>query len=208
MLGGDYMIRRAFAQQKVLELYQKAQTIQYPLDPYAFLKHLPIECRMMTYQELSEVSGCSTRDIAVLCGSYAGATHFDLPRQRCLILYNGDAIPGRKLWTQCHEIGHICMEHAEIAGAEGIAHGEAREQYQQMEQEADYFAWNLIAPLPVMREVGIKSAHETKLVFGLSTQAACLHYERFLKWQRSHVKTAWENKMLRLFREKNASIRR
>ena len=160
-------------------------------------------CRIKT----AEVAGCSVQDVAVLCKSNSGATHYDPELNRYLILYNGSMNPGRVRWTLGHEIGHICIGHLETMEVAEIAYTEQREFYDQLESEADYFAWNLLAPLPILREMGIRSVDELKTVCGLSTQAAALQYDRYVKWCRSHIKTAWESDMLRAFRAKNVARR-
>jgi Zn-dependent peptidase ImmA (M78 family) len=151
---------------------------------------------------MAEVAGCTVHDIAVLCKSNSGATHYDLKTNRYLILYNADMNSGRVRWTLAHEIGHICLGHLEAIGEAKIAYVESRWFYDQFESEADYFTWNLLAPLPIMREMDIRSILEIKQTYGLSSQAAALQYDRYTKWCRSHVKTACENEMLRLFRSK------
>lgn len=195
------MIRSVFVQRKVLELYQNMETISYPIRPKLILDYLP-QTRMLSYQKMAEVSGCTVQDIAVLCKSSSGATHYDPESGRYLILYNADSNTGRIRWTISHEIGHICIGHLKVIEDAEIAYTESRDFYDQFESEADYFAWNLLAPLPIMREMGIQSAAEIKSVYGLSTQAAALQYDRYTKWCRSHIKTAWENGMLRAFRTK------
>lgn len=157
----------------------------------------------MTYQMLAELNHCSIDDIAVLCKSKSGATHYDVEQNRYLILYNASMNPGRILWTSCHEIGHICIGHLETIEEAEIAYTDWREPYNQFESEADYFAWNMIAPLPIMREMGIRTVEEVQSVFGLSAQAAALQFDRYTKWCRSHIKTSWENNMLREFRHKS-----
>ena len=109
---------------------------------------------------------------------------------------------GRIRWTLAHEIGHIYIGHLEVIEGAEIAYNEQRGFYDQFESEADYFAWNLLAPLPILREMGIRSASEIKATYGLSNQAAALQFDRYTKWCRGHVKTAWENGMLRIFRSK------
>ena len=139
---------------------------------------------------------------AVLCKSNSGATHYDPDTNRYLILYNAEMNAGRIRWTLAHEIGHIYIGHLEVIEGAEIAYNEQRGFYDQFESEADYFAWNLLAPLPILREMGIRSASEIKATYGLSNQAAALQFDRYTKWCRSHVKTAWENGMLRIFRSK------
>lgn len=199
------MVRSVFIQRKVLEIYQNMGTISYPIQPELILQYIPKNCRILSYQKIAEVTGCSVRDISVLCKSNSGATHYDPDTNRYLILYNADMNSGRVRWTLAHEIGHICLGHLEAIEEAEIAYTESRGFYDQFESEADYFAWNLLAPLPIMREMGIRSAPEIKLTYGLSTQAAALQYDRYTKWCRSHVKTAWENGMLRMFRSKYIS---
>lgn len=196
------MVRTVFIQRKVLELYQSMEIIAYPIQPEKVISSLSKNCRIITYQKMAELNQCTIRDVAVMCKSNAGATHYDIEQDRCLILYNTAANSGRILWTLCHEIGHICLGHLDTIEEAEIAYTDWREPYDQFESEADYFAWNLIAPLPIMREMGIRSASEIQVVYGLSIQAAALQYDRYVKWCRSHIKTAWENNMLREFRRK------
>lgn len=202
------MVRNVFVQRKVLELYQRMDSIYYPIQPETLLPCVSQSCRIMSYQKLAEVAGCSVEDVAVLCKSNSGATHFDIEQNRYLILYNEAMNAGRVRWTLGHEIGHICVGHLEAIGEAVIAFTEHRGFYNQFESEADYFAWNLLAPLPILREMGIRSGDELKTVYGLSTQAAALQYDRYVKWCRSHTKTAWENDMLRAFRSKYAKERK
>ena len=116
---------------------------------------------------------------------------------------------GFKLWAMRNldmvtikKPGNLVNEIKEVIEDAEIAYTESRDFYDQFESEADYFAWNLLAPLPIMREMGIHSAAEIKSVYGLSTQAAALHFDRYTKWCKGHIKTSWENGMLRAFRMK------
>lgn len=200
------MVRSVFVQRKVLELYQKMDAIQFPIRPNELLLFIPYRCRILTYQEMADIAACSKKDIALMCASNAGATHYDIENDRYLILYNEAMNQGRILWTLCHEIGHICLNHLQTIDCAKIANNDGQEPYNQYESEADYFAWNLIAPLPIMREIGIRSASEIKAQFGLSTQAAALQYDRYAKWCQGHIKTSWENNMLREFHAKCSSL--
>lgn len=195
------MIRVVYARQKVLELYRRIDKISYPIQPEAYIKVLPKQCRMMSYQRMASVTGCSIHDIAVMCNSSSGATHYDIEQDRYLILYNESMPKGRVLWTQCHEIGHISLDHLSILETKNIAFSDLGDT-SQYESEADCFAWNFAAPLPVMRELDIQSARDIQTVFGLSSQAAALQADRYAKWNAHHTKTAWENDLLREFRRK------
>lgn len=197
------MIRKAFIQKQILNLYKKMDRITYPIQPEKLLSYLPQQCRILTYQKMAELSCCSVNDVAILCKSDSGATHLDVEQNRCLILYNSSMNSGRVLWTLCHEIGHICLNHLEVLDEHEIAYMDRHESYSMFECEADYFAWNLIAPLPIMRKMGVKTIAEIQHIFGFSSQAAALQYDRYYKWCRSHIKTAWENNILREFCKKS-----
>lgn len=196
------MIRNVFIQRKVLEIYQQMDTIVYPIRPETVLPYVARNCRVLSYQEMAQAAGCTVEDVAVLCKSNSGATHFEPDSDRCLILYNDAMNTGRIRWTIAHEVGHICLGHLDAIEEAEIAYTDQREFFDQFESEADYFAWNLLAPLPIMREMGIRSVAEVRSVYGLSIQAAALQYDRYMKWCKSHIKTAWESGMLRAFREK------
>lgn len=196
------MIRTVYIQRKVLDIYQRMDTITYPVQPLTVIPHLTQHCRALSYQNMAKLNKCSIQDIAVMCKSNSGATHYDTEQNRYLILYNSAMNQGRVRWTISHEIGHICIGHLEMIEEVAIACSEWREPYDQFESEADYFVWNFIAPLPIMREMGIRTVQQVQTVYGLSSQAAALHYDRYLKWCRSHIKTAWESNMLREFRHK------
>ena len=75
-------IRKVFAQQKVLELYQQMSNIEYPIRPDSLLQFLPGDCRILTYQKMAEVSQCTIQDIESMCNSTSGATHYDINTDR------------------------------------------------------------------------------------------------------------------------------
>ena len=140
-------MRSVFVQRKVLELYQDMDSVSYPIQPELLLQCIPKSCRILSYQEMAEVTGCTVQDVAVLCKSNSGATHYDPDTNRYLILYNAEMNAGRIRWTLAHEIGHIYIGHLEVIEGAEIAYNEQRGFYDQFESEADYFAWNLLAPL-------------------------------------------------------------
>lgn len=200
-------VRRVYAQQKVLELYRAMTEIQYPIYPNDLIQYLPENCRILTYDIMADITHTTVQDIETMCNSTSGATHFDAENNRFLILYNSDMNPGRIRWTQCHEIAHIMMGHLQLIEAGLLSQGNEYTSYDQLEAEADYFTWNLLAPLPILREMQINSREEIERIFGLSAQAAAIHHDRYIKWCHSHIKTAWENNMLREFRNKYRNSR-
>lgn len=130
-------MRSVFVQRKVLELYQDMDSVSYPIQPELLLQCIPKSCRILSYQEMAEVTGCTVQDVAVLCKSNSGATHYDPDTNRYLILYNAEMNAGRMRWTLAHEIGHIYIGHLEVIEGAEIAYNEQRGFYDQFESEAD-----------------------------------------------------------------------
>lgn len=60
-------MRSVFVQRKVLELYQDMDSVSYPIQPELLLQCIPKSCRILSYQEMAEVTGCTVQDVAVLC---------------------------------------------------------------------------------------------------------------------------------------------
>ena len=196
------MVRTVYIQRKVLEIYRLLPKICYPIDVREVVRAIPQKSAIMSYSELAFVSNSSISDVMCACGSESGATHFDPKQNRFLILYNDGINPGRQLWTKCHEVGHIVLGHFAALESSKMANGEGLGSPSEFEDEADRFAWNLMAPLPIMREMGIETLEQTRETFGFSGQAAALQFDRYRRWLRGYVKTAWDNNLLREFRAK------
>lgn len=67
-------MRSVFVQRKVLELYQDMDSVSYPIQPELLLQCIPKSCRILSYQEMAEVTGCTVQDVAV--------PHDEAPRLR------------------------------------------------------------------------------------------------------------------------------
>lgn len=49
-------MRSVFVQRKVLELYQNMDSVSYPIQPELLLQCIPKSCRILSYQEMAEVT--------------------------------------------------------------------------------------------------------------------------------------------------------
>lgn len=72
---------------KILWLYKKITSIQYPINPTSFIS-LYSNCKIMTYQKLAKFSNCTIQDIIIANGSTTGCTHYDILNDRYLIMIN------------------------------------------------------------------------------------------------------------------------
>lgn len=197
------MIRYAYINQVVLDIYLKLPYISFPLKLSDVVKQIP-NCRQMSYRDFAGLLNCSTDYVIQMCESRTGCTHYDIINDRYLILYN-DTIDGynnigRQRWTCSHEIGHIVCKHFDFSTydklCENVTSAIMAPEY---EREADYFASTLLAPFPIMKYLGISSAIETQNTFGFSHEAAFYTFKRYVDWSKKHYKRAWENDMVRAF---------
>jgi len=201
------MIRYSFLQHKMLQLYKELSKIEYPMNPDLLFKLLP-NCRIMSYQSFAQLNACSTNDVILLCESKSGCTHYDFAKDRYLVLINesndNHNVNGRILWTKAHELGHVASAHLPSIALSHIAENGFNNLTNPIfEAEADYFASIVLAPMPLYEILKISSYLDIRYVFGLSHEAAVNQWNSYLKWKQSHRKTAWENDMKRLYKERS-----
>lgn len=201
------MIRYKFINNQVLEIYRQMPKVVFPLDIKSVIKYIP-NCRYMSYQEFARLNGCSTDEVIQLCESKSGCTHYDITQNRYLILCNQSTNEnnnlGRQRWTCGHEIGHVICNHLTISAYEKLSENSLLQITDSAyEAEADYFAATILSPFPLYKELNISSVLNVQDVFGLSSEASLYRYKQYLKWKENHIKTAWENDMVRNYRSKN-----
>lgn len=200
------MIRYAFINNQILNIYLQMTNIKFPIDIQSVIKLVP-NCRYMSYQRFAEISNCSIEDVIQICESTSGCTHYDVTKGRYLILCNhstdNNNNPGRQRWTCGHELGHIVCKHHEISAHDKLAENSFLNiSDKTYEAEADYFAAMILSPFPLFKILGINSAKDIQRVFGLSNEASENRYAQYIKWLQTRRKTAWENDMIRLCKNK------
>lgn len=197
------MIRYAYICNQVLQLYRTLPKIEFPINPQHFFNQLP-NCRLMTYEDFANLNHCSLEDVSRICQSQSGCTNYDISKDRYLVLFNSSTdnnnVSGRIRWTLSHELGHIVLKHLTYIAEPSIAeHNINNLSDPELEAEADHFAALLLAPMPLYEQIGVRSASDVQRIFGLSCEASDVRWREYVKWKRSHRKTAWENDMRRLY---------
>lgn len=200
------MIRYKFINNQVLELYHQMPTITFPLDIQSVIQYIP-NCRYMSYQNFAELNQCSIDEVIQICESKSGCTHYDIMQNRYLILCNQSTDDnnniGRQRWTFGHEIGHVICNHLTISAYEKLSENSLLKITDPVyEAEADYFAATILSPFPLYKELNVCSVIDVQDVFGLSAEASLYRFKQYLKWKDNHIKTAWENDMIRNFKNK------
>lgn len=202
------MIRYIYINNLVLKIYSMLPQITFPLDIQEVIKLIP-NCRYMSYQKFAKINNCSINDVIQMCESKSGCTHYDISQDRYLILCNqstqGNNNFGRQLWTCSHEIGHIlCKHHSASAYSKLSENSFMCTENPEFENEADYFAATILSPFPLFEYLNVQSPLDVQNVFGLSAEASLYRYKEYLKWKQYHRKTAWENDIVKLYKQKGS----
>ena len=202
------MIRYIYINNLVLKIYSMLPQITFPLDVQEVIKLIP-NCRYMSYQKFAKINNCSINDVIQMCESKSGCTHYDISQDRYLILCNQSTQDnnnfGRQLWTCNHEIGHIlCKHHSTSAYSKLSENSFMCAENPEFENEADYFAATILSPFPLYEYLNVQSPLDVQNVFGLSAEASLYRYKEYLKWKKYHRKTAWENDIVKLYKQKGS----
>ncbi len=159
--------------ESVAEIFYETRSA-FPFRAVFLANHLT-RVRCMTYDMFAAAGNTTYEEVVKTCNSSDGCTFFDTAERRYLIVFNDSPRRGatkpRINWTIAHEVGHILAGHF----TELEALGETKlgpSNFQEMEEEADWFAANLLAPLPAIRALGATSAADVRDWFGLSQTAA------------------------------------
>ena len=97
---------------------------------------------------------------------------FSFPTENGYLIYYNDKKPAtRQRFTILHEIGHVQLEH----------HGDSSKSEEQKEQEANYFARCLIAPLAIIHLIGVRSPQDIAEIFKISWDCAERIFQTYLK---------------------------
>lgn len=156
----------------LVHLYSNAiSPIKFPIIPEKVIEQTT-NCKLLSYSEIAETSGCSISDVISVCGSDDGCTYYDVAHNRYLITFNScGRNTGRIRWTISHELGHICAGHFIELVNSGRSDASPSE-HDYMEEEADYFAATFLAPFQAIKVSRARSSSEIRMIFGLSQTAA------------------------------------
>lgn len=158
--------RRAWAAQQAALLVLREDIRRLPVDPRAIIR--AHGWRLLTYAQaaLRLSDNATAADIVELFGT-ADAFTAVTPRQgRVVIVYNDQIDNGqRAAFSLCHELGHIFLGHFDVPDAELTA-----EQRRLLDQEANAFAANLLAPVAVVDQLHRPLRATDRHIFGLSRQ--------------------------------------
>ena len=165
----------------ILWIYQtELRHVSYPVTPMGVILRMQ-NCKMRSYQQLAIDSGTGVPDVILAMHSADGCTNYQPAQQRYLIAYNKDGRSKARIqWTLSHELGHILSGHF-IELYEDSKTAASPSELKYMEEEADYFAANFLAPLPSIYALKAQTAADVRDWFGLSQTAAEYRWAEYLR---------------------------
>ncbi|MDE6729105.1 MAG: ImmA/IrrE family metallo-endopeptidase [Oscillospiraceae bacterium] len=175
------------------ELYQRSGTHRLPADPVEIASALGV--KVMNYKTVAEYFETDIRELYWL---YPLGFSFKYDDTVCIAL-NENACGGnrRQRFTIAHELAHCVMGHLD---SDSISPCD--------ERAAEQFAAELLAPLAVLCECGVRSAEKIARMCGISRQAAEIRLKRLAEREmRGFRASEDEKRVIELFSGFIASYR-
>lgn len=150
------------------EIFERSGTRRLPVDPIAVAEVLGV--KFVSYKSAVEFFD---EDIRELYELFPLGFSFKAEGNACIALNENSCGDRRRRFTAAHELAHCVLGHI---NSEAYSASE--------ERAAEQFAANLLAPLVVLHECGVRSAKELSRVCGISRQAAELRLEELILRER------------------------
>lgn len=137
-------------------ILNSSKIVSFPLTMEQLLKTAELNgWEIYSYKQAAELFEAFERAGAVNLHKYAQQNDgFTIIGERPLIFYRDELASSEKLVVIAHEMGHIVLGHTYHSL---MGKGKERRQNEVQEQEADVFALELCAPLPILRRCRIRT---------------------------------------------------
>lgn len=149
---------RAYIKQMTLKVFSFCKIKSFPIDCFNIIKEYGLEAR-----SYSSLNG----ELKNYCLMYSD----DAFKYKNLIYYNDLKPFGRIRFSLMHELGHILLEHQ-------------GDQTPAQEQEANFFASNILAPRMAIHYARCKNRTDVAKIFNITNEAAQYAYEDYRRWYR------------------------
>lgn len=167
--------------EKACAFLQKIGANSLPVNPFAAIA--ANGWALVTYSKLSaELPIPATlEEIAEACRSKDGATVFS-GTNYCIAYNETVRVKSRIAFTLMHEAGHIACGHFDGRHSRSSA-GLCLAEYKVLEDEANFFAANVLAPAAVVTACGLLTPELLKAACGISYSAAKSRLPQLNVWQ-------------------------
>lgn len=151
------------------EIYELAEIHRLPVDPIKIAEALGV--KVVRYQSAAEYFDMELRE---LYAQFPLGFSFIAEGGACIALNENSCGDRRRRFTAAHELGHCVLGHP------GSDEYSAEE-----ERAAERFAAELLAPLVILHEAGVRTVKEITKLCGISKQAAELRLEELILREQS-----------------------
>lgn len=147
--------------------------------------------RLVSYSKHMKKNNLSYDCMIKFTGTKDACTDYYAKANFFIIYYNdidrNITTSNRYRWNIAHELGHIMLGHHITHEKTRIFRNElSNSEYDELEEEADYFASLILVPHAALLGFQIRNANYIKVMCKISEPAAKRRYYEFLEWK-SHV---------------------
>lgn len=161
--------RYKYCIKKSIEFILNENLNSFPFDSDEIIKKH--KWSRLKYSQLALQNNVSLSDIIEAFGTQDGYSTFN--GRNYSISYNDTHIPGRIYFTKLHEIGHIYLNHFVDFDETKIKRTSmTNKQYKVLENEANCFARNVIAPAVIVNKLNLNTPEKIYNYFGITESAA------------------------------------
>ncbi len=163
------------------DVYEAAGITELPIDPSKAAAAIGI--KTVSYKSMRKIYDIEVEELynTSTCG-FA----FKINNRFVIAVNENSCGERQRRFTIAHELGHCVLGHIGKLS-------EKKELTLSEERQADKFAADFLAPLPVLILCGAESAEEIKKICGISNQAAEIRYEELVRARKSNFLLFGEN---------------
>lgn len=171
--------RYEYCNRRACEFLEEFGITTFPIEVEAII--LQNKWGLVKYSELMNSFSCDLNTVIKCLGSNDGYTQFD--GYNYTIAYNDSSELGnRKRFTLMHEVGHIYLGHLKDFESTLLYRGSlTKSEYKVLENEANAFARNVLAPTSLIAHLKNKSKNSIAEHFGLTPKAASTRISFYYK---------------------------
>lgn len=188
--------RYGYCISKAIEFILNENLNKFPFDSDEIIKKHKWSRRK--YSNLANELNVSISDVIEAFKTQDGSTFFN--GRNYTISYNDTHIPSRIYFTKLHEIGHIYLNHFIDFDETVIKRNSMTDkEYKVLENEANCFARNVIAPAIIVSELNLNTPKKISNYFGITESAAKTRLD-LLKMDYKYIDNKTEIKLLEFWR--------
>lgn len=141
-----------------LNVFKECNVRSFPIDCFQILEFYDLKAH--SYKSLPD-------ELKEYCMKYSE----DALNYKDKICYNDNLPLGRIRFSLMHELGHVILKHS-------------RKKTRELEQEANLFASNILAPRMAIHYAGCKNQSDVSKLFHMTNEAAQYAFEDYRRWHR------------------------